>query len=74
MTLGEFLVKTHGMPLDTMIVVDEGDCRSFETDVRHRMPAWGPHVPLIVIGLGQSWDDEIEYGPRLDHHLEYGDD
>lgn len=62
------------MAEETLIMVDEGDCQTYETRISHLMPAWQSQAPLIVLGMGQSWDDEIEYGPRLDHHLEYGDD
>lgn len=74
MTLGEFRNRTANMPPEALIMVDEGDCQPFETRISHLMPAWQSHAPLIVIGMGQCWEEEIDYGPRLDYHLEYGDD
>lgn len=74
MTLAEFRMRTSNLPGETMIFVDDGDCEPFETRIHHLMPAWGSHTPLIILGMGQGWGEEIDYGPRLDHHLEHGDD
>ena len=74
MTLEEFRRRTANLPDATMIFVDMGDCEPYETSIHHIMPSWQSHAPLIILGMGQGWGEEIEYGPRLDYHLEYGDD
>lgn len=74
MTLAEFYARTAHLPNETMIFVDDGDCEPYETSIRHMMPAHGSQAPLIILGMGQGWGEEVNYGPRLDYHLEYGDD
>lgn len=75
LTLEEFRRRTANMPDSTMIFVDQGDCEPYETRISHLMPAdLAGGEPLIILGMGQGWGEEINYGPRLDYHLEYGDD